>query len=64
VLKKSVLNIGRITNVILVNFLRINNIDSVHNRKPRKKRGLKIVGVDGFEPPTLPTFSRDALNPT
>ena len=45
-LKKSVLNIGRITNVILVNSLRVNNIDSIHNRKPRKKRGLKIVGVD------------------
>jgi hypothetical protein len=23
---------------------------------------FRLVGVDGFEPPTLPTISRDALN--
>jgi len=63
--RKTVINIGRVTNVILVNSLRVNNIDSVHNEKPRLVRGLKTVGVDPAQAgPTLPTFSRDALNPT
>ena len=31
--------------------------------KPVRIRGrFTVVGVEGFEPPTLPTFSRDALN--
>ena len=35
-----------------------------HQQKSRHFRNdlIFIVGAEGFEPPTLPTFSRDALN--
>ena len=34
-----------------------------HDPKKKAPRNAKLyVGVDGFEPPTLPTFSRDAQN--
>jgi hypothetical protein len=63
VFAKSFKNIGRKSNIILVNSLGVNNIDSVHKLKTPNSRGLKWVGVDPASAgPTLPTFSRDALN--
>ena len=49
--KKLILNIGRKSNVIFINFLRVNNIDRVHNQKPRKKRGLILSGGWGIRTP-------------